>query len=347
MSISHQLKKIKPEELYYDIDTSGGQGGSGILIEKGGSPYVIGVHTYGERGLNRSSSGVRLTPAKFEQIKGWISKSFKPPIMAQIVLAIDHIDKITQNLDESAVMLLGNTGSGKSALLDYLNGTKLTPVLDDRNRYIFQDTDTISSSSKSKTTYPRVIKIKGVTYYDCPGFRDTRGSDQDIINAYSIYKFIEKTPKTKIVMVASEDSVSTQVERGSPFLKPFTQLGEVFKVNEKEIMNNLCLVITCREGLAPTGIKNILSRFIQESPKGFGKKILKSLKRACTSMEENHSAEQENNFKTNIAFFSRPTKEGPLPGDKDKIIDGINKIDFLPLRPHFSISQETFFTLMG
>ena len=75
MTMSHKLKTVKPEQLYYDIDTYGGQSGSGIWIDKWGSPYTIGTHTLGEGVLNTGNSGVRLSQHKFETIIKWISKS--------------------------------------------------------------------------------------------------------------------------------------------------------------------------------------------------------------------------------------------------------------------------------
>lgn len=76
MKMSHRLKLVNPERFYYDIDTYGGQSGSGIWIQKFASPYVIGVHTLGEGALYTGNSGVRLSSPKFHKIAKWISQSF-------------------------------------------------------------------------------------------------------------------------------------------------------------------------------------------------------------------------------------------------------------------------------
>ena len=75
MTMSHKLKSVELEQFYYEIDTYGGQSGSGIWIDKWGSPYTIGIHTLGEGILNTGNSGVRLSHDKFETIIKWISKS--------------------------------------------------------------------------------------------------------------------------------------------------------------------------------------------------------------------------------------------------------------------------------
>lgn len=79
MTMSQKLKSVEPEQFYYDIDTYGGQSGSGIWINKWGMPYTIGIHTLGEGILNTGNSGVRLSHHKFEKIIRWISKSLLLP----------------------------------------------------------------------------------------------------------------------------------------------------------------------------------------------------------------------------------------------------------------------------
>jgi len=71
------LKKVEDHRIYYDIDTSGGQSGSGIWVniqdpgDTEESPYVIGVHAYGSVDTN---SGTRLTHEKAEKLKTWLEK---------------------------------------------------------------------------------------------------------------------------------------------------------------------------------------------------------------------------------------------------------------------------------
>lgn len=76
MTMSDKVKTIKPEELYYEINTAGGQSGSGIWINKGEVPHVLGVHTHGGKKEGIGNSGARLSFYKFKKIIGWISQNY-------------------------------------------------------------------------------------------------------------------------------------------------------------------------------------------------------------------------------------------------------------------------------
>jgi V8-like Glu-specific endopeptidase len=102
MTMSHKIKTAKAEEFYYDIDTYGGQSGSGICINHRGNLHTLGVHAYGESGLFTGNSGVRLSAKKFEKIIGWISESLilegNPKVIDDLVSPFNllGIQKINQ-----------------------------------------------------------------------------------------------------------------------------------------------------------------------------------------------------------------------------------------------------------
>jgi TPR repeat protein len=75
MTMSDKVKTVKPEEFYYEINTAGGQSGSGIWINKCGSPYVLGVHTRGGT-KEVGNSGARLSSYKFKKVTGWIAQNY-------------------------------------------------------------------------------------------------------------------------------------------------------------------------------------------------------------------------------------------------------------------------------
>ena len=64
-TMTHILKTINQEEFDYEIDTCGGQSGSGIWIDNWGMPMILGVHTLGGDSIN---SGVRLSGKKFTDL---------------------------------------------------------------------------------------------------------------------------------------------------------------------------------------------------------------------------------------------------------------------------------------
>jgi V8-like Glu-specific endopeptidase len=59
--------------LSYQIDTSGGQSGSGIYYKSGDKRYVFGVHTKDTSSPTGYNSGTRLDSKKFNDIKSWIA----------------------------------------------------------------------------------------------------------------------------------------------------------------------------------------------------------------------------------------------------------------------------------
>jgi V8-like Glu-specific endopeptidase len=59
--------------LSYQIDTSGGQSGSGIYRIVSDNRYVFGVHTNGTSSPTGYNSGTRLDSKKFNDIKSWIA----------------------------------------------------------------------------------------------------------------------------------------------------------------------------------------------------------------------------------------------------------------------------------
>jgi len=72
-SMSHQLKKVNPEQFDYEIDTYGGQSGSPVWVNKWGLPMILGVHTQGSNSIN---SGVRLSEKKFTKLLSIISETY-------------------------------------------------------------------------------------------------------------------------------------------------------------------------------------------------------------------------------------------------------------------------------
>ncbi len=74
-TMGHTLKNSTSKKLFYEIDTYGGQSGSGVwtkLSEEIGH-HVIGIHTYGDRST-RENSATRITFGKFMKVLGWLKE---------------------------------------------------------------------------------------------------------------------------------------------------------------------------------------------------------------------------------------------------------------------------------
>ena len=65
-----KLLDARPDFVYYDIDTSGGQSGSPVYTMHKGIAYVVALHESRDISLNR---GVRINPTVFNEIAAWLS----------------------------------------------------------------------------------------------------------------------------------------------------------------------------------------------------------------------------------------------------------------------------------
>ncbi|KAF0427131.1 50S ribosome-binding GTPase family protein [Gigaspora margarita] len=249
-----------------------------------------------------------------------------------ILQNIEKIDKIfhQQKRQESAIIVVGETREGKTTLLNYLTGISLSSKKNGRfGEFEIHGVDslnnvTISNGSISQTSLP----YNRGEYWDCPGFGDTRGSVQEIINAYSIYKLIKSTKKLKVLAVISENTILEPSEK--KLLNFIQNLGEIFN-NKKDLVEGLCLVVTRKRSLDLIKIREGLRELLEERD---GK--------------EGFSSSQRNILKflsfdrSQIAFFDAPYEEGPISDkDKSEILNCVEKITYIKnLEPGISIGSD-------
>lgn len=76
-----------------------------------------------------------------------------------------------------AIIVIGDTGVGKSTIMAFLSGAELTvrydglkPTLDCLNPVV-----KIGHEKYSETSVPTKVLIEDLAFYDCPGFRDNKG----------------------------------------------------------------------------------------------------------------------------------------------------------------------------
>nr|CAG8514099.1 12282_t:CDS:2 [Entrophospora candida] len=247
-----------------------------------------------------------------------------------------HINKINEKIppqQEEVVIIIGDTGEGKSSLLNYLAEV---PLFGKKGkgfgRFVIYTESPLEGSEItdgciSKTSLPSGWK----EYWDCPGFGDTRGEVQDIVNAYSIYKLIKSAKKVKVLVTVSEATITGS--RSRSFLNLIHNIGETFKnTDEDKLVQGLCLVVTKNKTLDLEEMRNGLLEILKEQD-GQGnfsptqKKILGFLS----------SPESQ------IVFFNAPTGEGLISDeDRSQILEGITKIPYLEKpEPSISIAPES------
>jgi V8-like Glu-specific endopeptidase len=65
---AHKIASVNPRKVYYDIDTFGGQSGSGVYRIISGGRYGIAIHAYGGATTN---SGTRIVKPVFDNMVAW------------------------------------------------------------------------------------------------------------------------------------------------------------------------------------------------------------------------------------------------------------------------------------
>ncbi len=109
--------------------------------------------------------------------------------------------------DATHVVVLGITGSGKSTLIHALVGKNLMVTKGARKFQIDPDHllpgFSIGHGVVSSTTLPVCWhdRESNIVYWDCPGFFDSRGAAQDIINAFATDVIFSLSGRKKVLLV--------------------------------------------------------------------------------------------------------------------------------------------------
>lgn len=130
---------------------------------------------------------------------------------------------------EKVLFFLGNTGVGKSATINYLNGCQFTLKQVGLDFvYQIQETDSCRMIAdvghewlKSKTLYPSIYNAgsgNNVQYCDLPGFYDTRSRTHQLVVAVGIDLVIKEVTSIQgFAVLISYDMITA--DKGSPFKK--------------------------------------------------------------------------------------------------------------------------------
>ena len=145
------------------------------------------------------------------------------------------------------VAFLGNTGAGKSTLVNLLAGKKLK-VSEDGEDYVLEDCQdnsamVIGLGGGSETLYPKSIDVDGLRFFDLPGFNDTDGSERNLVNAAFIRQILLEAASVRLVYVVGQDQFTA--DRSASVRHLFNSIKQLFVADQGvNIVDNGIFVAT-------------------------------------------------------------------------------------------------------
>jgi energy-coupling factor transporter ATP-binding protein EcfA2 len=180
--------------------------------------------------------------------------------------------------NKEVLMVLGNTGTGKSTAVNYLLGCEMKSALDEFGEEIIvvapesirPEVMPIGHGDQSHTFMPQIVPDpdnNDQTYCDCPGFSDNRGAEINIANAINTRRVLQQARGVKAVFLASYSGLSN--DRGASRRAMESMCLQMFGSadNLRRHQNSVLLGITKaplynRSG-QPISLNAIRSRIIQ------------------------------------------------------------------------------------
>ena len=98
------------------------------------------------------------------------------------------------------------------------------------------------------------VDAEDITYWDCPGFNDTNGFEQDVINAFNLNRIFDLSDQVNLVIVISEANIRVRADR---LLAILQKLENIF-VNLENITDFISLVLTKTKMEGPELLKGFL-----------------------------------------------------------------------------------------
>ena len=157
--------------------------------------------------------------------------------------------------DQHIVAFLGNTGSGKSTLINFLVGKRLIPGKYGEDYVLADPRDSsamvIGTAGNSETLYPKYIDVGGLRFFDLPGFNDTDGSERNLVNAAFIRKILLDAASVRLVFVVGQDQFTA--DRSASVKNLFQSIKQLFVADHgMSLIDNGVFVATKVTGTAST-----------------------------------------------------------------------------------------------
>lgn len=248
--------------------------------------------------------------------------------------ALNFVNKLLNELNttrvSNVILVIGNTGSGKSTLTHYLTGDSskmfsIKPSNPNLPNYEIRDEldpdrDRITYATESRTLIPQMYTDENqIVWCDTPGFGDTRNKTVEIATMLSIKSVIENAANIKIVLVVAYDSVSqSNRDDFDNLLSRSTELMQ----NIDHFRNSVSLIVSKAPpsyvigrniiDMLEENVKNSTVQFINEHRSFLNKKGLNDNKIKNKIQLIDALLANQSNDCPKISVFWRPDDVGPF-----------------------------------
>lgn len=211
--------------------------------------------------------------------------------------------------NKNITILMGNSKSGKSTIVNALIGNKLTSIFDKMRGYVLRRVDGNDPSKgpvigvkagKAETSVPsawcpfsELQSLKTDLLIDVPGFDDNRGAAQDIANALYISQILKNARSVKIILISDVNDIAH--DNPKHFVDLIAKVHTIFS-GSINIINSTSIVFSKCETKHVDNITAYIEEMANNSHIKIGKELLQHFLDAATSYGK----------------FEKPNKEGPI-----------------------------------
>ena len=198
----------------------------------------------------------------------------RPISVEEIITKVEQANQYAQDnaSGKDIILVVGNTGAGKSAFVNYLAGCRMREecVPGSIEKGVIADNPImeIGHGFNSLTAFPQLHTDPKsyITYCDCPGFLDNRGPECDVSNAFAIKAIVEKAKSIKGIVVIVNYS-SLRADKGRSLFETVALLIQLLGVREQDIADHrhsIQILISKGHSLAHVN-RDVLRSYMQEA----------------------------------------------------------------------------------